>query len=219
MNRTFAYILTLAILLTSVVFPVHGIALDINAGKSVHRGLTYEELLEKAECAFPENSVNTVTYDLTKTISNPDALGSIVTTETRRISETELISYSEYTSGYSLYTYQVDVLQNSTSSGSGYSLADVDIYVYSPVLSGMLQVYNFSYSLAQNNYDSIISTGRLGTNIIQSYLGRYKLREDASGSAYALYTGVLENTILSSNVTITLEVNVGNDSCTHEVYG
>ena len=185
---------------------------------SAQRSLTYEELLSKAEYAFPENTVTAIAKEQARIISQTDELGAIVTTETRRISETELVTYSEYTSGYSLYMYQVDEYLNSSSSGTGYSSANVDFYVYSPLLSGILQVHNFSYTLAQRGYDAISSTGRLGSNIIQSYLGPYKLREDADGPAYALYTGVLENTILGTNVTVVLEVKVGNDSCTQEVY-
>lgn len=219
MKKLMSICLALMVLLANAAFPVYAVDLCQKVEANIHRNLTYEELLQKAEYAFPEHAISSVTNSQMNTDTRGNELGLILLSETRRISDSELITYSEYSSGYSLYTYTVDVLLNSSSSGTGYSSANVDIYVYSPVLSGVLQVYNFAYTKAYSSYDSIQSTGRLGSNIIQSYLGRYKLMEDANGPAYALYTGVLENTILSSNVTIILEVTVGNDSCIQEVYG
>ena len=180
--------------------------------------LTHEELMELSAQAFPNHQQ--AQRNFTRSTPNITAteLGAPITSETVKISDTENITYTEYSSGYALYTYEVDWYINSSATGSGYSSVNTDIYVYSAWLTGVLYVRELSYTHVQNGYDVINSVGSVSTNSIQAYIGSRKLNEDANGSAYVYYTGVFENPRLSANVTTVLAVYIGNDSRTYSVF-
>ena len=191
---------------------------DTAKAENQHKQLTYEELMELSAQAFPEHqqaqhNVTRFTTNITTT-----ELGTPVSSETVKVSDTENITYTEYSTGYALYTYEVDWYLNSSSTGTGYSSVNTDIYVYSAFLTGVLYVRELSYTHVQNGYDVINSVGSVSNNSIQAYVGSRKLNEDANGSAYVYYTGVFENPRLSANVTTVLAVYIGNDSRSYEVY-
>lgn len=180
--------------------------------------LTYDELIEIAFETFPEHSVMSEVNARTASGMLETDLGVPTSTQTRNISESERITYTEYSNGYSLYTFEVDWLVNSSASGTGYSTVNTDIYVYSYFLTGVLCVREFSYTHVQYGYDVISSIGSVTNSSIQAYTGRYKLQENADGPAYVYYSGAFENPRLSANVNVILAVYVGNDNRTYEVY-
>ena len=180
--------------------------------------LTHDELVEIALEVFPEHRYASEHKARSLSGQQCTELGTPISSETRNITDTEQITYTEYSSGYSLYTYQVDLPINSASSGTGYSTVNTDIYVYSYLLTGILYIRELSFTHVQYGYDIISSVGSVANNTIQAYVGKYKLEENADGPAYVYYTGVFENSILSANVVATLAVYVGNDNMTYEVY-
>lgn len=180
--------------------------------------LTYDELIEIALDAFPEHFGMSGDNARLASGTFSTELGTPISSQTKSISENEQITYTEYSSGYSLYTFEVDWLINSSASGTGYSTVNTDIYVYSYFLTGMLCVREFSYTHVQYGYDVISSIGSVANSSIQAYTGGYKLQEDANGPAYAYYSGAFENPRLGANITVILAVYVGNDNRTYEVY-
>lgn len=139
----------------------------------------------------------------------------VVISETRMVSDTERITYQEYSNG--AYTLVFDVLRNvtSSSSGSGYMTRTVDIFVSSSWGIGELVVTGFRYTLVQGAYDQINDPGSLDTSTVDASQDIYfRSSESATRPAFAQYYGdysSLANDTIVTRCTLTIEV--GGDEC------
>lgn len=202
-------------MLLSVIFVF--VCLPIPA-EAKEKNYTENEIYQLAAEAFPEFEgkiihSNTIYARIGSTLSDDF---TTVFCETRKISETESVTYQEFANGANLISFTVDQVSKSSTSGSGYSYHVVDFYVLSSLAVGCLTVSNFSYTLISSAYDQINSFGITSTSTVDAGQDLYtRSQESSAGPAYARYYGDFPIEVLEHcAVRCYLTVNVGNNQCT-----
>lgn len=150
--------------------------------------------------------------------SQDDINIQLVDYDVRSLSDNERVTRLAYSNGRAYYVYNIDTYTNSSSSGTGYLRVNTDVYLNVIGYMGMLQVFGFEYTLVQNGYDSISSFGSATGSWSNVTIYRGLSTETATQPAYGVYTGQFEDNFNNLPTTISLQINVGGDSCTFDVY-
>ncbi len=152
-----------------------------------------EELLTKACEAFPEFA-DKITNPQISMAPNTRSTGNQepVYTETRQLSDTETIIYTEYASGLVLLTGiegEWSRTVNDYESSSFAVIYDINITASLNEPSGTFRLKNVKYTLVNNGYDAILSKGTpsrsTGCNGATEIVAR--MNETASQDAMILY--------------------------------
>ena len=191
MKKFVSLILVFAMLITA--FPLTCFAEEIEADE-------YEDLASVACAAFPEyadrirNNNNN-----TRSISayNADETPEIVTSETRMVSSTQTVSYTEYSDGSILLSDARVTDQFTESYTVDNSSTALNITIYTVTLRAgytatgdYVKVSNLVYKVRSSGYDSITNTGTYSASSSYCYIidiDSYTATETASAPAQVVY--------------------------------
>ena len=143
---------------------------------------------------------------------------TVVSTMTKEINENESISLLKLSNGRRAALYQVNFYNNSTSSGSGYTTIDTDIIMTILSYSGTLIINGFNYTIYDNAYDKINSTGSDTGSTYTVSVRPGKTTENSSGPASVTYAMPFDYSFVDGQTTFALEVFIGNNERTYSVY-
>lgn len=170
-----------------------------------------EKLGEQYFPEYAEKNSNLTVYSAMSVCDN--GLGEVISSETKPISKTESLIYTEYSSGRASLFYMKDwTVTSSRPTGNGGTTYKRTIVVTIRGCVGSVYVSGFEYTLNLHTYDWIDNVGScydsFGTTLIQPR----KMTEDAYGDAYVSYGGNVEDTLLHYPVGISYDVHVGNNT-------
>lgn len=144
---------------------------------------------------------------------------TLVTSETRNVSDNKLLTYTEYSDGFIFLTetetrYQAEVTRESYES-SAYAVHEtISIKGTSNVNQSYFTLDDVSYSLINGAYDLFTNTGTMSTIVYCSVCNNYPhitLRESSSGPASIVYRfnwiPIDESTFFNSLLTIEIQNN------------
>ena len=159
---------------------------------------------------FPQYAEKEVTMR-TRTVSTEE-LGTMVYSETKPVSETEDLTYVEYSSGRAALFYQKSWTDTSTSPAvSGGTQYRRTLVVTVNGCYGSVYVSGFIYTINLNNYDWIDNEGVCRDNSGITLADIDKAMEDGS-PAVASYAGNVEDMLFSYTVSISFEIRVGGNT-------
>lgn len=221
MKRFLAMALSLVMLFTFVPFSASA---DEEAEGSDN------PLIEKAVAVFPEYADKLLNTQSTSAASDPsDSVQAasegervLVVKKSRPISDSEVITYSEYSDGVVLlsnYDCTCDSTLVSSSSGSTYKKYTINIEAACVANGyyGYFYLNNVSYTLntGLNNYDQITNAGTAskGTNCVGATRTDFTPKESLTGYATIIYRlGFRSGTQSTQFVTSDLTLSVGEDT-------
>lgn len=195
MNRRYlSVILAVIMLLTMLPFPTVA-AKDISERN---------EIIELACQVYPEFA-NKIRYQKITTSNNTRSADPIlVYSDSRNVSNNEILLYSEYSNGVILLTdYNFDEVVTTVDSvtGAGATACTINIKATCSNISGYFQINDFRYTLVSSAYDRIDSLGEYfpyeepGNGIENdcyfnesSTNPRTKMNETAASDAYANFS-------------------------------
>lgn len=215
MKKVFAVFTALALILAMAPF---------NASAVETEELGYSTLVDKAAAAFPEYAEKLLNPSYYPSAHAREAeTGVLVVSETRAISDTESVTYAEYSDGLILlsgyeFTYDTDLISSTT--GSTYKNVTIDIEaacVTDNYYTGYFYLDGFSYTLRSgyDNFDSITDPGdaRKGSYCSMASLEDYTENESYTGYARVEYSlGFKVGPQASQVVTSYLTIHVGEDT-------
>ncbi len=184
-----------------------------------------EEMVELALEYFPEYS---------EKINHPASVESVLANQTRsndylmvnetkKISETEQITYQEYASGRANIMFTIDENITLTQNGSGRQMyRSLNIQVYSLFLHGSMYIVGFAYTIYYDGYDLINDLGDTRASYLPVNLVNYKMNENSSGPATVVYSAVFEypegSFLGGLTVPCGLEITVGDNEYSAVAY-
>ena len=160
LKRIFAVTLSMVLLLT--VFPneFNAEVMEESSGVTVVNDEEVREmLLLKAIEAFPEYEKEIrgeTEINLGKARSG--GMGEVVISETRRLSETDVVTYTQYDSGIATAAVGLGIGQSEVTGyhRGQYMLYEMDVWLTCGVSTDVLFVESFGYGVYTNGYDEII---------------------------------------------------------------
>lgn len=219
MKKAMAIILIICVVLSFSVLPVS--ANEIHT-EILRRPLSDEELDNLAAEAFPEYADRILTSQ-SRYSSYSLQNNEKVIEETRKISDTEYITYIEYADGRSSLIFQVDVYQGSTSSGSNTVTKTVDFQIRHVFMTGSMYISGFKYTIVTGGYDYINSAGTFSCTAENGSRTVYSYQETASGDAEMRCSCIFNMSGFGDFATVspvpcTFRVIVGNDTISYDAY-
>lgn len=215
MKKLFSFFITFTLLFTFVPFNVS--ASEVEQSDDL-------TLTDKALIVFPEFAEKMSTpNNRTSTYSRRNANSTLVAKETRPISDTEFITYAEYSDGLILlsgYSFPYESSLDNAYYGSTFKSLTIDIeaecILYgSSIGSFTLDNVNYVINNGDNNFDSITDPGT-GSKSGQCISGtRVDYRENETATQYARLSYELQFKLSNTPgdlVRSYLTLNVGEDT-------
>lgn len=158
-----------------------------------------ESLLEKAIDAFPEyekelRGENDINFAKVRS----GGMGNVVINETRKLSDTEIVNYTQYDSGIATAAIGLQTGKNITSTinGTRYTEYKMDMWLICGTSSSILYVKDVVFCINLTDYDAIYSKGSVVNNIVYNsvapVLQEYIDEETATRSAKLQYSAYFE---------------------------
>ena len=152
-----------------------------------------EMLVDKAIKAFPEfedKIRGENVEEIARALKRRTGVGEVVYTETRSISETETVTYTELDNGIALTALGLMTGKNVTNTFSNgpTTIYTMNVWLQCGSSLDVLFVSGFQYKISYTGYDAIVDLGNLNnvSNTADSaFLDSYKLNEDSNANAYA----------------------------------
>lgn len=202
----------------------------INA-KTITDAEVKEMLVQKSVEAFPEfekeirgENLDECNWNRAREIG----FGEVVYTETRMLSETESVTYTEFDSGIALTAFGLmegknitDTYENGTET-----TYTMNVWLQYGASLDVLFVEDLIYSIRTNQYDVIRCLGDINHDYsTSSYrLDEYRTYENTSENAYVEYGSFFNFSVNYGDMTIpyslhgTLRIEVGDDKCVISSY-
>lgn len=173
--------------------------------------LEVEKLGEQYFPEYAEKDSNLTVYNAMSVCDN--GLGEVISSETKPISQTESLTYTEYSSGRaSLFYMKSWTLNSSRPTGNGGTTYNRTIVVTIRGCVGSVSVSGFEYTINLHTYDRIDKYGSCCDSSGEAIIQKKKMAEDASGPACVSYGGNVEDTLLHYPVGVSYDVCVGNNT-------
>nr|MBQ8243679.1 hypothetical protein [Oscillospiraceae bacterium] len=174
------------------IFSTTVYATDVTQGTNIHasRCITKNDIERIAIGAFPEYASKILEKTTTLTLYDASSLleNTTVICETRTISDSETITYQEYSNGtYSLLFSSYSSTESSTVSGN-ITAVNKTIWATYSLSSDVNYIENLCYHIVSDAYDYITNTGSPWGTSYTPMRGSTKLNETASSAAYVDYT-------------------------------
>ena len=179
--------------------------------------LTEAEAQAMFEEAFPED------FLLTRSAAQPAVWDpdnqTLISYETRALSDTEEVTRLEFSNGARAYVGSVNFYQNSHSSTGSSETFDMDIVASVAGFKEMMYIHGFNYTINYSYNDVINNAGNMNGSTVGIPLPLVtKGVEDSSGPATATYSGLYQDPlIIGANRTIMLQVRIGNNQRTYAI--
>ncbi len=228
MKKIMCLILTLLFVCSFAWTPVSAVNLHDNPEIITVRDETIKDFItEKAVEAFPEYESTIRGENLTANTFSTAAISDnpIVVQETRALSETESVSYTEYHNGIAVATFMAIEGKNvyQTITGSTYTTYRLNAWLRVIGSDGLLMVYDIE-CIAYNNGNNrmpdpgylsdlttVIATegahveyGTASSPAYAEYSGSFIIEvEGTMGSSFTFYPGTLHIEITASGPTVT----------------
>lgn len=205
--------LCLAMLLLIGMLPMGAIPASADEVESTR--YTRDEIVAITCAAFPEYATSftsqSVPEAMTCTEDDP-----VVISETREVSDNEMVTYVQYASGValSLLTKYWKVTNSSTSGNVTTYTGTLDVVCTTS--TKVFRVVNFRYKINTSGYDSIVNSFS-NTGTTATYKLAYKnLTETSSSKAYVWYEVKFEPEDYAAYTTYAARIilYVGNDTLT-----
>ena len=162
MKKSLEYILTITLLFC--LLPMNVSAQENNVERT--------ELLEKACVAFPEYADIINADTVPSTVSRSVSSREVVFSETRDISETEFIVYTEYSDGLvvldSVEIMDDEVDYNSTEQSGSMTKFDITVTATCLGVNSYFTLSNVKFTIYATTYDRITSSGTPTTHNVQN---------------------------------------------------
>ena len=137
-------------------------------------------------------------------------LGNVVYSETKDVSDTEKLTYMEYSSGRAGYLYFKSWGSTSSDPDIGGTRYTRTLVITVAGCYGSVYVQGLVYSIYDYTYDAIINEGKcIGGNANFNVID--KAREDANGPAQVSYGGTVEDMLFSIPIGVQFSVRIGNN--------
>lgn len=213
MRKTVAILVAFIMLFASIPF-------NVFASESESSG--YNDLVAKASMAFPEYA-DRIHHSGSKLLkhSGSSAPRKMIVCETRKISDNEHITYTEYSDGIILLSDSNCTVDTSTveyETSPSYRNITIDIHaacVTETGRDGYCEVKGVKYTLVSGGYDYIRDRGQIvkGRSCLDATYSEYTLNEHATGYAVSTYNCSFKVS-LDGHFVITTRIvlNVGDDS-------
>lgn len=175
----------LSLLLVATAIPYNVLAAETNTSER-------DELIELACEVFPEYE-DTIRGNITTTYNRSRANRSVLFNETRKISETQSLTYSQLSDGTAILSssdYSFNYLTSDTDIESETNVIKVtlNVTVTCTASDGVFILSNVKYTTYKNTYDSITSKGSPSTNQFCMYDSHsYRYDETSTQSAFIYY--------------------------------
>lgn len=189
MKKLLALFLSVALMFTLVPF-------GVSASDTQQSGC--DALVDKAVAAFPEYAAKMLNPSYCPSVNTRNTKARVlVVSETRPISDTESITYAEYSDGLVLlsdYNFTCEATEVDSYTGSAYTSITINIEAasISTGYNGYFNLDGVSYRLydGYDNFDRITNLGteRKGTNCISASRDTYTLKESDTGYAGIEYS-------------------------------
>lgn len=168
--------------------------------------LSKEVFPEYANRTYAANSIGTLNVG-----TGALELGDVVYSETRQVSETEVLKYVQYSSGRIGYWYVKGWNSTQEYPDVGGTRYIRTLVITVPGCEGALYVQGINYTIRPGLYDIFNDEGTCsgGTNCLNHLDEQY---ESSRGPAKASYGGYLTDLLLNYPVGIVFTVEVGNDT-------
>lgn len=178
--------------------------------------LTEAEAQAMFKEAFPED------FLLTRSAAQPAEWDpdnqTLVSYETRALSDTEEVTRLEYSNGARIYVGSVNFYQNTHSSTGSSETFNMNIVMSVVGFEGILLANGFDYTINYSYDDVINKAGNTTGSTVGVPNGIVtKGVENSSGPATATYSGLFTSNIGGDNRTIMLQVRVGNNQRTYAI--
>lgn len=157
---------------------------------------TKEMVLEKSIQAFPEYAEKIRGENLTaSTLVQPYSMDAneIVVSETRALSENEMVHYTEYANGIALTAFMTTAGKNvyQQDNGSYYTVYHMNAWLTCGASSDLLMIYGVQCRLEHNGNNGVPNPGYIEggqTSAISPMRGGYKSAGTAGSPAYVEYS-------------------------------
>lgn len=206
------------------VFLLATLQTQVYAAEKVNIAEGHDKLVEMVKETFPEYKNRFENPQIKQSNYNMRAVNDdnkkVVFKETRKVDENRqctLVNYDDGTSLYSIYGYTKRWYNVSSSTGTGYHTYSGDLAIGCNRSPYSMQISNFKYTLVQHAYDKIDG---FGSCFVTAPSGgssspiKNKIANETSGRpAQASYSGLLIGSVEYMDISIVVDIYVGNDSC------
>lgn len=224
MKRILSWILVACLFMSMMVCGVA--AVEAPSEEKMTPPMSEEELDQLAATVFPEYADKILNPQM------PDNANSVrsnvkVIDETRRISDSEYLTYQEYADGRGSIVFRSEKIIRSSTIGGSYVTYVVDFQVNHVYLPGSMYIAGFTYTTVYDsgatvNYDRIDDFG-VSVGTVDGSCREIRSQENSAGPANIVYTC---NFVPASNdyyldgvqIYCIFDIRVGNDGLSFDAY-
>lgn len=217
MKKILSLILVLPIALS--LCTLNASATEINDTEKVRRPLTDDEFDQLLMDTFPEYAERISAPPPISTLSS-EVSNDLIFSETRKISDTEELTYQEFADGRRIGIFSVDVSLLSSTGSTNYYTKTYDFQVRHISIPGSMYLNGLKYTIVLNGYDRIDNKGTLIGSGVYNCSGPHLAPSNETASGKACVSASCQFESISSGsegmrVDCTLIIYVGNDTMTY----
>ena len=224
MKRILSWMLAVCFIISVTVY---GVAADeITTEETMTSSMSDEEQDYLAATVFPEYA-DKILNPQVRVGGNSVRSNIKVIDETRKITDSEYLTYQEYADGREIVVFRSEKIERSSTSGGGFTTYVVDFQVRHVGLPGSMYIAGFTYSIIYDtgttiNFDRINDFGdSVGT--VSGTCREIRSQENSAGPANIIYTGNFEPALddyhlTGAKVFCMFDIRVGNDVLSYGAY-